>query len=257
MATVSKITDHLIVPTPDSEKPFIVYEIEWPFMKLEKAKIYDLAANYQFFEKIERGSLDLNLRTARINNHLIFDLGPCEVVNSHQWTGKEPIEIKNAQGQLTGRKEPACWDVASVNAATGDRLLLLRTHAGKDEAFRVSNRMNAILNYARELCDPWEDSLRSKEAIPLEELQEALKDHPPTFGFSNVQTMTMSGNALSEYKSKKTREANRANDPASRYTPKPKTKDAGSELGASNKMIFWILSPVLLAGLAWLVLQIP
>ena len=252
MKPTSKISDKLIVPTSDSDQPFIVYELQWPHIRMGKAKITDLVANHQFYEDIKSGSINIDLQRACINEHIIFDLGPCEVINSHQWEGREPIEIKDAKGELTGRKEPACWDVASVNVATGERLLIVRTHANKDEVFRISNRMNIVLNYVRELCGPWEDIIRDKENININELQTALSDHPPSFGFDNISTMDMSGNKLSDYKNRQHEEQCRNDDPAKRFIPKVDSKISRHERQAKINKILLILVAIAIIGILFI-----
>ena len=91
---------------------------------------------------------------------LIFDLSPSETVNSHQWHGEEPFHIKNTKGTEILEREEPCWEVASVNSATGQRYLWSVSHGYRDDIFILQTRINMWLNHMKKILAPFESEIR-------------------------------------------------------------------------------------------------
>jgi hypothetical protein len=175
--TSSPIKDDLKIITKDTETPFIRYKVEFPFINVRPTALRT------FKEEVISLNIEFDLRRGLLGRTSLFDLGAFEVVNAHQWEGVNPYSPPN----MPNAAEPALWDIATVDKATGERFLLIRTHAPKNEVFRVLSRLNAVTEYARSIAKPWEDVLRAEGRIPMPEMQKLLAEHPPVFGFGDEE----------------------------------------------------------------------
>lgn len=99
-----------------------------------------------------------NEKTDWIETSSIFDLGVFEVVNTYDWSGDKPIEIKS-QAQGVVATEPAQFDVATVDNYSGRRIIAMRSHCVRDFAFETNSQLNVLIDYVRELLAPWQDQV--------------------------------------------------------------------------------------------------
>ena len=90
-------------------------------------------------------------------------LSPFELVDAYAWDGRRPPTLtylnRPAAGQVLATA-PALWDVASVNQVTGERVLALRSHCSKDDAFKVLNRMNALVEYSHAVASAFQNTFK-------------------------------------------------------------------------------------------------
>jgi len=212
-----KITDQYTFVVEGTENPSIEIELEWPWLKYEVGE--GLMGKTKFVEKINTDSFSLNFRTGKLGNVSVFDLGPFEVVNAHQWLGVQPSQIKNPDTKEVIDEECALWDVASIDNSDGQRITAMRSHAGKDEVFRIATRYNMLLDYARELLDPWRDMLEAGEMVPLDELKASLEQMPPKIKFVSVKTRAEAVKAQ-DRRAQDRKEAEAAAEEASRPNPR-------------------------------------
>jgi hypothetical protein len=174
------VNDRFSYVHKDTTNPSIFIETSAPFMGFQKSTF---GKKSHFQEETFEAEHILDLVKGELNKISIFDLAPMEVVNAHQWIGHSPIQLKDQQSGIVRGEEPALWDIASVDNSSGERVLYMRTHGRKDDVFRVATRINTVLDWARDLLDPWRDLLEAGEKIPLDELHDALDEMPPRFKF--------------------------------------------------------------------------
>jgi len=155
------ITDHYSYIADHNKQPVIVAEVTWPYLNF---KAGGAVRSSKFHETEEKADYWFNLKKGKVGKISIFDLAPLEIVDAHQWLGATPIEIKNEEGRVVD-KEPALWDIAGVDNADAERLVIMRTHGHKDAVFRVTTRFNTLLDYSRNLLAPWQDYIERGEEV--------------------------------------------------------------------------------------------
>lgn len=206
----------------------------------------------RFLEVPRQETITLDLQHGTLAGRTIYDLGAFELVDSLQWSGTTMRGLMTRQiywnGRLSEPRElvplPSLWDIASVDMASGERVVLIRSFCRKDALFPILNRINAVLEYARTVCAPWRDLIEADEPIPLDELREHLAENSPRFKFTPLKRRTVEDQffvrrlELGESVPKKPKDDD---DPARAFIPKPPRKDAGTELQASNTKIMTIL----------------
>lgn len=78
-----------------------------------------------------------------------------ELVSGDEWSGFEPETVVCLQHPNTGKviqTAPPMWDIASVNSTNGERVVAIRTHAKKDDAFHTLNRINQLVAYGHNIA---------------------------------------------------------------------------------------------------------
>lgn len=80
-------------------------------------------------------------------------LAPLEIVDTYQWYGWPPQEIKNGDGKVI-EKAATSWDIATVDHKTGQRLVFYSGHNHKDDVFRLRSKMQRFLDYWSMILDP-------------------------------------------------------------------------------------------------------
>lgn len=82
----------------------------------------------------------------------IEDLAPLEIVDSYQWQGLPPQEIKKDDKVV--EKASLRWDISTVDHKTGSRLVFYSGHNHKDDVFRLRAKMQKFLDYWSTILDP-------------------------------------------------------------------------------------------------------
>ena len=90
----------------------------------------------------------------------LHEIGPCEVVNSHQWEGMPPLRIENDR-RVVVDEEPAAWDIAAVSHTTGKRIIFMRSHHRKDDVFQLCNLMNMWFDWLRMATAPHQETIKA------------------------------------------------------------------------------------------------
>lgn len=195
----------------DRTSPYIRYDIASYFLTREGVVKFDgkgtapknaLGFQGRFRESRNETSITLDIRTATLihenGGENIFDIGSFELVNFHQWSGTKPDEIRfhfkagrnsPSTPPVSMGEEPPLWEIAAVNMATGERIVLVRSHCSKDHIFIVLNRINAIIDYGRVVCEPWRDTVTSDDPIPEPDVEDTLSGHPPRFKFKDIPSL--------------------------------------------------------------------
>lgn len=183
------IFDHLAISL-NREIAEIKYHVHAPILSSkatpEDHPAHDIAL-YIWHPITRKETATFNLYTGKFAGEFAFDLGTFETVNGDQWAGRPPFELKSRPHKnlpmTTLDTAPPLWEVATINVRTGERIVVLKTHGQKDEAFKIGNRFNIIADYGRTLLAPWENELRAGQRIPPEELAQSLTQMPPDFAF--------------------------------------------------------------------------
>lgn len=116
-------------------------------------------------------------------NIALSALSPFELVDAYAWDGRPPVSLMYVKGPMSGQAlgtAPPLWDVATVNQVTGERVIATRTHARKDDAFKVLNRLNALVQYGHEVSNAF--SHRFEDSTDFrDEVDAWCKENPPRF----------------------------------------------------------------------------
>ncbi|QQA45101.1 hypothetical protein [Pelagovum pacificum] len=181
----------------ESDNPKVTYEVTSYLLTLETTPYHSSVDTTQIFVENEIvRDFTLSLREGKLGEHSVYDLGTFEIVNAHQWDGRQPNALVGKGPSRTRiLEEPPLFHIAAVNVATGERVVAVRTHCEKDQVFTVMNRLNAMLDYTRRVCAPWQDLIQNDELIPVDEIRDALQDMPPRFKFSPLPERELSEKA--------------------------------------------------------------
>ena len=109
-------------------------------------------------------------------------LAQFETVNAHQWEGVTPVSSKvHRKGGVTHEKdpEPALWDVATFDQVSGERVLLVRTHANRNDVFAFQNRVQNVVDWAQMIVRDCPPDEKKPDHLDAEILAERIEDTPP------------------------------------------------------------------------------
>ena len=137
---------------------------------------------YRFEEERFTKKQVFDFVSGTMNGTKIRYLAPFEIVDAHQWEGHPPAEIKTKQG-VTIDTQPAMWDIASADTASGERVLLIRTHSKRDDVFKITTRLNMIREYCMTILKPFQADLEADGQIDPDEIRKFLEESPPDFGW--------------------------------------------------------------------------
>lgn len=171
----------------------VVGENEWVERPMEMQLIFDfpigaihwfhldadtVASGQSFFSSDPNKSSN----SVNIGTFLMKALARFETVNAHQWEGVTPVSsvIDYKDGKSHKKEEErALWDVATFDQVSGQRLLLARTHARRDNVFQFQNNVQQIMDWAVSIINQCPPDEHKPDHYDEEALAEILAETTP------------------------------------------------------------------------------
>ena len=111
----------------------------------------------------------------------IKSLARFETVNAHQWQGVTPVtSMVHLKGGRSHEKErePALWDIATFDQITGQRLMIVRTHALRDDVFQCQNWVQSVIDWTVRVTDESPVDLDDSDQLDEKILAEIVAETP-------------------------------------------------------------------------------